>query len=393
MKKLLGFFLNPRNLFFIGLVVVFGLSFSEVIRGRDNNFKIYSEATKLFWQGISPYGANWYQITTGLDAYLYGPIFNIFFAPFAYLPKMIGPFVWNMFNFSLYFLSIFTLPEKFTKETKSKIFLYTFLILAAAQLSFQANVMVAYIFLFSFSLLERDKPFWAIFLILFSGFVKVYGVFELGLLLCYPKLWRNIFYSLSVTVFFVLLPVVNTKIGGSLSYYNVWINRIIDHKADRVWQTFFYMKPWHNISAYSVYVQLGTLAALAGMFLFRYKKFSSINFRLQVMGILMTWMVLFSNAADTHTYLVAMLGYMIWYWSLESHNIFDKILFYSLLLVVIIVPIDILCPPFIMHILFVQLSLHLWLVTINLLRMCYVTFGPQLIEEKGIYRTVKGVME
>lgn len=111
------------------------------------------------------------------------------------------------------------------------------------------------------------------------------------------------------------------------------------------------------------------------------------------MGILMTWMVLFSNAADTHTYLIAMLGYMIWYWSRESHNRFDKVLFYLLLLVVIIVPIDILCPPFIMHILFVQLSLHLWLVTINLLRMCYVTFGPQLPEEIGLFRTDKGVAE
>jgi hypothetical protein len=114
---------------------------------------------------------------------------------------------------------------------------------------------------------------------------------------------------------------------------------------------------------------------LAGMFLFRFKDFGSINFRVQAMGILMTWMVLFSNAADTHTYLISMLGYVLWYWSRWNENSqFDKILFYSLLLVVIIVPIDILCPPFIMEFLFSELSLHLWLVLISLLRMCYVTF-------------------
>jgi hypothetical protein len=134
------------------------------------------------------------------------------------------------------------------------------------------------------------------------------------------------------------------------------------------------MKPWNNIVAWSVYIQLGTLAAIAGNFLYRFKRFGSINFRLQVMGILMTWMVLFSNAADTHTYLIAMLGYMLWYFSQDVHKKIDKVLFYSLLVVVVIVPIDIICPPFIMRFLFRNLSLHLWLVTINLLRMWYLTF-------------------
>jgi len=357
MNKLIRFYFNPRYLYFIGLVIVFGLSFSEVFRGRDNNFQIFSQATKLYWQGIAPYGNNWKNMTTGLDSFLYGPVFNIFFAPFAYLPKMVGPFVWNILNYSLYFLAIFKLPEKFTKETKCKIFMYTFLILAAALLSFQANVMVAYIFLLSFSLLERDKPFWAIVLILFSGFIKVYGVFQLGLLLCYPKFRRNMLYVFVIAIFFLFLPIVNTKIGNLFSYYNNWIDMIIGHKNNRPWQTFFYMKPWLNISAYSLYIQLGTLAILAGMFLLCYKRLNSFAFRLQITGILMTWLVLFSNAADTHTYLIAMLGYTLWYWSQDMHNKIDRVLFYALLLVVIIVPIDLLCPPFIMRFLFYKLSL------------------------------------
>ncbi len=375
MKKFVKFFMNPRNLFFIGLVVVIGLSFSEVIRGRENNFKIFSQATKLFWLGIAPYGDNWSSMTTGLDVFLYGPIFTIFFAPFAYMPKMIGPFLWNILNYSLYFLAIFTLPEKFSKEIKCKIFLYTFLILACALLSFQANIMVAYIFLFSYSFLEKDKPFWAIILILFSGFVKVYGVFQLALLLCYPKFWRNVLYILAISIFFLFIPLVNSKIGNLLSYYESWINMIVGHKDSRIWQTFFYMKPWNNISAYSVYIQLVTLVSLAALFLYRHNRFGLINFRIQVLGILMTWMVLFSNAADTHTHLLGMLGYMLWYWSQDTVEKIDKFLFYALLLVVIVVPVDILCPPFIMQFLFEKLSMHLWLITINLLRMCYVTFA------------------
>jgi hypothetical protein len=149
------------------------------------------------------------------------------------------------------------------------------------------------------------------------------------------------------------------------------------HKDSRPWQTFFYMIPWRNISAISIYIQLGTLLLLAGLFLLNYRKFGSVNFRLQVLGILMTWMVLFSNAADTHTHLLSMLGFMLWYWSQDHRQKFDLVLFYALLVVVIIVPVDIICPPVIMRFLFESLSLHLWLITIAFARMCFFTFNTR----------------
>jgi len=350
------------------------MSLIEVMRGREYNFMIFSEATRLFWMGITPYGDNWLELVKDLDLYLYGPVFNVFFAPFAFMPKWLGPFVWNLMNFSLYFLAIFTLPDKFSKEVKCKIFLFTFLILGPALLSFQANIMVAYIFLFAYSLFERNKPAWAILLILFSGFVKIYGLFQLGLLLCYPKLWRNMGYVLLGLLFFFVLPMINLKIGNWIDYYGGWFDMITSHKDNRTWQTVFYMKPWGNIAAASLYIQLGTLLTLIGLFIANYRHFFIDSFRLQVLGILMGWIVLFSNAADTHTHLITMLGFALWYWSRSERRWLDKILFYALFVVVIIVPVDLLCPPFIMRFLFNELSLHLWLMLINWLRMCYLTF-------------------
>ena len=113
-------------------LLVLALSVSEVTRGRHKNFMIFAESTKLFWQQIAPYGANWppAEFPVRLDYFLYGPLFNILFAPFAYLPAWLGPIVWNVFNFTLWFAAIFTLPGKFTREEKCKSFLFTFLILA-----------------------------------------------------------------------------------------------------------------------------------------------------------------------------------------------------------------------------------------------------------------------
>jgi hypothetical protein len=373
---------NPRNLFILGLLVCVGASFSEVMRGRDANFRIFSQATQLFWQGIAPYGSNWAAFTAGLDTFLYGPLFNVLFAPFAFLPKWLGPFVWNVMNYVLYFVAVFTLPDKFGKAVKCKIFLYTFLILAASMLSFQANIMVAYVFVFSFSLMERNKPLGAVALILLSGFIKVYGLFQLALLLCYPKFWRNMLYVVAVALVFVLLPAVNLQIEDWTAYYGDWISQVMGHKDTRPWQTFFYMQPWRNISFASVYIQAGTLLALAALFCANYKRFRLFEFRAQSLGILMSWMVLFSNAADTHTHLITMLGYLLWYWNRDVRTTLDRIIFYVLFVVVIVVPIDLLCPPVVMRFLFHTLSLHLWLLTLNLMRMCGLTFVRGAIPQR-----------
>ncbi|MDE6070097.1 MAG: DUF2029 domain-containing protein, partial [Alistipes sp.] len=209
-----AFFLDPRNLYILGFLLVLALTFAEAARGRHRNFMIFAESTKLFWQQIAPYGANWTAAAPHLDYFLYGPLFNVLFAPFAYLPGLLGPFAWNLFNFTLWFAAIFTLPERFSREEKCKSFLYTLLILACTQLSFQYNVVVGAIFLLAYSLLERGKGFWAVLLILISGFTKIYGIFQLGLLVCYPRLGRNMAYAVALGVVLAVLPAVATSLEG-----------------------------------------------------------------------------------------------------------------------------------------------------------------------------------
>ena len=55
-RRIGAFFLNPRNLYVIGLLLVLALSVSEVTRGRHKNFMIFAESTKLFWQQIASRG-------------------------------------------------------------------------------------------------------------------------------------------------------------------------------------------------------------------------------------------------------------------------------------------------------------------------------------------------
>ncbi len=371
-----AFFLNPRNLYILGFLLVFALTFAEAARGRHRNFMIFAESTRLFWQQIVPYGESWTAAAPGLDYFLYGPLFNVLFAPFAYLPGLLGPFAWNLFNFTMWFLAIFTLPGRFTREEKCKSFLYTFLILACTQLSFQYNVAVGYMFLFAYSLLERDKGFWAVLLIMISGFTKIYGIFQLGLLVCYPRFWRNAGYALLIGAVLLLLPAVGTSFERLPEWYGEWIGALTSHKDTRTWQNIFYLPSPFGLLAWRMQVQIGVLAALAVGLFARWRQWYDEYFRIGALACLMGYVILFSNSSETHTYVISLIGYLMWYWTMRRAGALvpaDRVLFWAIFVVVVVMPVDVLCPPAVMKI-FYSVKLNLWLLLAMWLRMVWSTF-------------------
>lgn len=90
-------------------------------------------------------------------------------------------------------------------------------------------------FLFAYSLLERDKGFWAVLLIMVSGFTKIYGIFQLAMLLFYPHFWRNLGYAALIGIAFLLAPAVNMPLTELPDYYGQWIGALTEHPGTRTW--------------------------------------------------------------------------------------------------------------------------------------------------------------
>lgn len=375
-KKTERIFLNRKNLFYIGLALTIAVSLQQIMGEKQRNFFIFAYSTIDFWKGINPYTHEWSHFY-GLDYYIYGPLFNILFVPFAYLPRWLGPIFWNVFNFTLYFVSIFSLPKKFTESQKCKTYLYTMLILAATQLEFQYNATVAYLFIFAYNLLERNKPFWAIVIILVSGLTKIYGIFQLAMLITYPKFRRNILYVFIVAIILFLLPLLKIHPNNLLAYYKNWIYYLGDHNTTRTWDSIFYLKFLFPTLPSKMYLfQIFSFGVLFILLLINYKKYNIATFRLQALYIIMGWIILFSSSAERHTYVIALLGYVLWYWTIVPQKV-DKIIFWSNFVILIVMPIDLLCPPKLMLFFFRTLNLNLWLFLFTLLRMIYVTFLPE----------------
>ena len=337
------FFSNPRCVFWLGMAITLLATFLEMIRSRNTNFFDYHDATMMFWSGLSPYNMEY--VETRHIYFLYSPIFSVVFAPIFLLPEWLGPYVWNVFNYCMFTLAIWMLPNQLAPH-RLKIFLFLLSTLLQSIFCFQYNTVVCYIFLFAFILLERDKPFFAILLIMFSAMTKVYGIVELALLLCYPKFWRNMIYVLICGIILFLLPAINQSFDNVFILYKQMFDMIANHHSDTDFVGILFargLKPL-LLPNYRI-VQIAVIFTLGIFFFLRYKRWQIFQFRVQVLAVLMGYVILFSDSPETHTYIIALTGYQMAFWLQPKHTKFDWVLFWLLLINFGVLPTDVLCPP------------------------------------------------
>jgi hypothetical protein len=333
---------NPKvSVFLLGLVVAFVATLLETLRQRYMNYLVYTDSTLDFWNGINPYTQHF--VDEHGRYFLYTPVFSVLFAPIAFLPKWLGPFVWNLTNYTLVSLSVFTLPKQYDAY-KLKIFLFLLLILEQSIFPFQFNIVVAYCFLFAFTLLERGKAFWAVLLIMISATTKVYGIVELLLLFCYQKPFRNLCYATLLGMLLLILPVLKTGFDGLLPCYENWWNMLSQHQSNAFYVSLLYAYPLRYVLDYYRIVQLITFGVVVTLFFLQYRRWSDFKFRATILGVLMGWIIVFGDSSETHTYLIALAGYMLWYWLQATYTLFDKVLFWALFVFFGIIPVDVFVP-------------------------------------------------
>lgn len=382
LKKILRFknhsFKTQKSIFFFGLFFAFAITLKEVLNLSYNNFQIFSFGSTDFWQGINPY-SSWSHLNLKdqpLDLFLYLPVFSILFTPFTLVPGWIGAFLWNFFTYSIFYTSIFNLPTKYHFKDKKFIFFISCLLVFATMLSMQFNPLIAALFLFSYTTLEKDKPFLAILFILISGFTKVYGLFQLSMLIFYPKFWKNVLYGILIGIIFLLLPLIKLDVNQLIPYYKSWVQTLAGHSKMEsfysIYRPLYFISP--KINEIASILSIGTLFSLFILALIKKQLFiKSFSKRAEYLGILMSYVILFGLSSELHTYLIAMVGYAIWY-LFSKKTKFDKTLLWINILLIAIFPIDIFCPVTISKFILGKLHLGIIVFFITWVVMIYKTF-------------------
>ena len=359
----------------LGLIIVLIATSLEVFRGRNTNYFDYQDSTRMFWEGLSPYNLEYAQAHQ--IYFLYSPVFSVLFAPIFYLPWWLGPYVWNIGNYTLFSLAIKWLPQQLDKY---KLYIFVFLLSVVLQTVFcyQHNIIVAYIYLFAFILLERGKGFWAVFLIMLSATTKIYGAAELAILFCYPKTWRNFGYAILCGAFFLLLPAINTNFDNVFVLYQQMFDMIASHHSDSDYIGILFavgLKPF-LLPNYRL-VQIVVMGILAILFFWRYKRWSDFRFRVQALGVLTGFMILFSDCPETHTYVITFPLYAMAFWLQPKRNWIDWTLFWSLVVNFMILPTDVLCPAWLHNFIHRTFYLDVYTYFFCWLRMIWWAVGPK----------------
>lgn len=370
-EKIKSFLTNPVNVYILGLVLGLLATAMELAHNRAANLMVYRDATQQFWLGVSAY-TDEFTAQHG-RFFLYTPVFNILFTPFAFLPTWLCGLLWNTLNYTLLFIAIKKLPCKLNNHS-AQITLYLLPLILVSLFCFQYNLVVCYLFVWAFILLEKDRPFWAVLLIMISATTKIYGIIEIGLLFCYPKMWRNIGYAALCGIGLLALPVLMTGVDGLVPWYTEWFNALTTHHDNTGnYPSLIYAIP--GILPHMRLFQAFFLLLLVVLFFFLRSHWNDFLLRVQVLGILMGYIVLFSEATETHTYVIALTGYLMCWYVWEKHTLFDKIMLWVVFVLVCIVPIDLLCPDAVHQLLNKTFYLNVFSFTVVWLTMIWKTIA------------------
>ncbi len=279
--------------------ILFKNSFFHLIQGKDL-YKLY--------------------LNEEWDLYKYSPTFSLFFGLFAYLPDFIGLLFWNLLN-AIPLLIGFSLIRGISDRDKIYALLFCFIELMGNLQNSQSNGLTAALLILTFTSLENGKYFLAAFFVVFSVYLKIYGGIGLVLFLFYPSKLRLLLYTLFWFILLGLLPLLVIDLNQLLYLYKSWGLLL---KTDQVNSTGIsvmgFLQTVFKLNLSKNFMELSGIIVFL-LPLLQIRKYKYYNFRLMVLASTLIWVVIFNYKAESPTYIIAICGIAIWFFSQTKTSI------------------------------------------------------------------------
>jgi hypothetical protein len=290
---------------------IFKFSFYHLIQNRD----IYQLFPDDHW-----------------DLFKYSPAFALCFGLLSWMPDVIGLFLWNAINALCLFAGIRLLPG-LDDGKKSFILLFCLLEMLLSIQNTQSNGLMAGLIVLAFALAERRQYLLSTLCVVFSFYIKIYGALAFVFYIFYPGKLRLFGWSLFWMALFALLPLVVVSGPQLLFLYKSWWHLLIDDRSASTGVSIMgIMVSWFHLPGAK------NIVTLAGVLLFllplvHIRRFSHLPLRLLYLASVLIWLVIFNHKAESPTYIIAMSGIGIWYWSQPPGPINRVLLILSFLLI------------------------------------------------------------
>jgi hypothetical protein len=301
-----------------------------------NNFTIFQHSSFHFFQKVNLYleYPNEYY-----DVFLYSPTFSLLIAPVAYLPTLLSMSVWVALIAGLYYVAVRLLP--LNKKAIIFILYFTFIELVTSVQNLQTNSLIAASILFTFVFLEWKSTFKSSLFVSLGFFIKVYGAVSGAFYVLKAPRIKSFFYLLLSFLILAGLPLLFYSPSQFVVLYKQWFTAIsTDHDNNLGVSVMAIMTKDFHIIVPIYYTQIfGILMMLATMLLITIKK-SYEQVKYLFLAYIMIWVVIFNQAAESSTYIIASTGVAIWYVN-SKKSVLDKILIIATFIFTVISPSDI----------------------------------------------------
>jgi hypothetical protein len=285
----------------------------------------------------------------------YGPAFSLVIAPFALLPTYLGCFLWAMANAAALFIALKMLPV----EEKQKIILYWIVLIEMMTSihSVQFNPMFTAFFIFTFVFTLRGKDWIATFFIALGILTKLYGIAGLAFFFFSKNKFQFILSLLVWLAVIVAAPILYSSYDYIVQSYEDWYYQIIrrnqqniDNSRTAGMQDISVPGMIRRIFKYYGPIDFPIIAA-AGIFfgipLLKKQNQEQPHFKLYYLALVLISVVIFSSAAESPTFVIAVTGAALWYITQQQPiSTAVKATLWLLLLLTILSPTDII-PPYI----------------------------------------------
>ena len=258
------------------------------------------------------------------DLYKYTPTFSVFFGIFSILPDWIGLTLWNLLNVLILLIAIYYLPHLNNTEKGLVLLVLSIELMTSIQNS-QSNALMAGLLVLSFGLLENKNYFLASLLIVFSVYIKLFGLMGFVLFLFYPKKWKLILYSFIWAVLLFIIPLLFVDYKQYITLLQSFLNLLTnDHSSSFGYSVMGFLNIWFNVEMNK------NIIVLSGLIIFivpliSFSKYKEYLFRYLTLTSILIWVVVFNHKAESPTFIIAMTGVTLWFIGSEK-NILNIVL-------------------------------------------------------------------
>ena len=246
------------------------------------------------------------------DLFKYSPSFAVCMGLFAYTPDYIGLTLWLLLNTLLLFLAIKSLP--LSNHKKMLLLWFLAMELLTSMQNCQSNGILCALIILGYTNLNKGKTHWAALLFVAATFIKIYGGAAFVLFLFYPNKIKFLAWSILWTILIFLMPLLFTPWSTLLwQYHNWWLMMQADQTVSYGISVIGWMHSWFGFNNKAAL--LGTGALLFVLPLLRFKSYQQPLFQMLYLASLLLWIIIFNHKAESATYIIAVAGAGIWYFS------------------------------------------------------------------------------